>query len=127
MEIKIYYQDTDCGGVVYYANYLTYFERARTEWFAENGVNIKEYAVRGIHFVVRHAEAEFISPAVYGDTIVVHTHFESNAGVRMVLSYKIEEKISKRLLVTGKTTLVCVDDNFKPRRISEEIISKIKL
>lgn len=126
MEIKIYYQDTDCGGVVYYANYLTYFERARTEWFAEKGVNIKEYADSGIHFVVRHAEAEFISPAVYGDTIVVNTRFESTAGVRIVLSYKIEEKISKRLLVTGKTTLVCVGDNFKPRRISEEIAGKIR-
>jgi len=127
MEIKIYYQDTDCGGVVYYANYLTYFERARTEWFAEKGINIKKYADRGIHFVVRHAEAEFISPAVYGDTITVHTYLESAEGVRIVLSYKIEEKINKRLLVTGKTTLVCVDDNFKPRRLSEEITGKMKL
>lgn len=126
MEIKIYYQDTDCGGVVYYANYLTYFERARTEWFEKNGVNIKGYADGGIHFVVRHAEAEFISPAVYGDTIIVHTHLESTAGVKIVLSYKIEEKVSRRLLVTGKTTLVCVDDNFKPRRLTEEIIGKIK-
>ena len=41
IEKKIYYHDTDCGGVVYYANYLTYFERARTEWFAEKGINIK--------------------------------------------------------------------------------------
>ena len=125
MEIKIYYQDTDCGGVVYYANYLTYFERARTEWMAEKGVDVKELAEQGTLFVVSHAEADYKSPARYGETIVIQTQLDSAAGVRLELAYRIEEKETKRLIVTGKTTLVCVNSNLKPQRIPDDIINKL--
>ena len=125
MEIKIYYQDTDAGGVVYYANYLTYFERARTEWFAEKGISVKQLADDGTLFVVAHAEADYVSPAKYGETIKIHTHLDAVAGVKIKLSYKIEEKDGRRLIVTGKTTLVCINSNFKPRRIPEEIVRKL--
>lgn len=127
MEIKIYYQDTDCGGVVYYANYLTYFERARTEWFAEKGISVKNLAEQGTLFVVSHAEADYKSPAKYGETITIQTQLESAAGVRLELSYRIEEKDTKRLIVTGKTTLVCVNSDMKPQRIVDDIIKKLKL
>ena len=127
MEIKIYYQDTDCGGVVYYANYLTYFERARTEWMTDKGISVKNLAEQGTLFVVSHAEADYKSPAKYGETIIIQTQLDSAAGVRLELSYKIEEKISKRLLVTGKTTLVCVNLNMKPQRIADDIVKKLKL
>ncbi|OQW98639.1 MAG: acyl-CoA thioesterase, partial [Elusimicrobia bacterium A5] len=73
MEIKIYYQDTDCGGVVYYANYLTYFERARTEWMTDKGISVKNLAEQGTLFVVSHAEADYKSPAKYGETIIIQT------------------------------------------------------
>ncbi|OGS43810.1 MAG: hypothetical protein A2539_06035 [Elusimicrobia bacterium RIFOXYD2_FULL_34_15] len=125
MEIKIYYQDTDCGGVVYYANYLTYFERARTEWMTEKGVSVKDLAKEGFLFVVAHAEVDYKSPAKYGEIIKVYTSLVDVKGVRLELSYKIEEKESKRLIVTGKTTLVCVGTDFKPKRISEEVIKKL--
>ena len=125
MEIKIYYQDTDCGGVVYYANYLTYFERARTEWMAEKAVSVKDLAKEGFLFVVAHAEVDYKSPAKYGEIIKVYTSLVDVKGVRLELSYKIEDKESKRLIVTGKTTLVCVGTDFKPKRISEEVIKKL--
>ena len=127
MEIKIYYQETDCGGVVYYANYLTYFERARTEWLAEKGVSVKNLAEQGILFVVAHAEIDYKSPAKYGETIIIQTQFNSASGVRLELSYKIEEKDTKRLIVTGKTTLACVNSNMKPQRISDDVVKKLKL
>ena len=127
MEIKIYYQDTDCGGVVYYANYLTYFERARTEWMTDKGISVKNLAEQGTLFVVSHAEADYKSPAKYGETIIIQTQLDSAAGVRLELSYRIEEKETKRLIVTGKTTLVCVNLNMKPQRIADDIVKKLKL
>ena len=127
MEIKIYYQDTDCGGVVYYANYLTYFERARTEWMTDKGISVKNLAEQGTLFVVSHAEADYKSPAKYGETIIIQTQLESAAGVRLELSYRIEEKDTKRLIVTGKTTLVCVNSNMKPQRIVDDVVKKLKL
>lgn len=127
MEIKIYYQDTDCGGVVYYANYFTYFEKARTEWFTEKGISVKQLAEQSILFVVSHAEANYKSPAKYGEIIKIRTSLEKIEGIHFELFYKIEEKESGRLIVTGKTTLVCVDKNLKPRRISDEIAKKLQL
>ena len=67
MEIRIYYEDTDCGGVVYYANYLKYFERARTQYLEERGLSVAGLMNEGTVFVVVHAEVDYRSPARYGD------------------------------------------------------------
>ncbi|MBN1384211.1 MAG: YbgC/FadM family acyl-CoA thioesterase [Elusimicrobia bacterium] len=125
MIVKIYYQDTDCGGVVYYANYLAYFERARTEWLNEKGISVKQLAEKGLLFVVRHAEVDYKSPAHYGEILEIHTCLENIEKTRLAFSYKIEEKQNNRLIVTGKTTLVCVDANLKPQRVPEEIRQRV--
>ncbi len=121
MEIKIYYQDTDCGGVVYYANYLTYFERARTEWLEQKGILIKELAKKGIKFIVTHSEVDYKSPAQYGETLKIETCLEKISNVRMELSYKVCEKNTDRPIVTGRTTLACVNNSLRPCRLPEEI------
>ncbi len=126
MEIKIYYQDTDCGGVVYYANYLVYFERDRTEWLEKKGISIKELAEKGILFVVAHAEVDYKSPAYYGEILKVTTELGSVGSVRFELHTKIEEKSTGRLVVTGKCTMVCIGKNFKPCQLPEEVKSKIE-
>lgn len=125
MEIKIYYQDTDCGGVVYYANYLTYFERARTEFLRERGVDIGALMERGIFFVVRRAEIDYVSPARYGETIIVDVRPGKLTGASVELFYEIKEKISLRPVVKGRTLLVCVDEDMKPERLPPEM-SKIE-
>ena len=72
MDVKIYYEDTDCGGVVYYANYLRYFERARSEWLRSLGVNQEHLAaVEGIGFVVARAEIDFKAGARLDDLLSV--------------------------------------------------------
>jgi acyl-CoA thioester hydrolase len=83
MEIKIYYEDTDCGGVVYYANYLKYFERARTHYLEERGLSVAGLMKEGTVFVVVHAEVDYRSPARYGDWLVIETVVSENgrAGV----------------------------------------------
>ncbi|MFH1957209.1 MAG: thioesterase family protein [bacterium] len=117
MEIKVYYQDTDCGGVVYYANYLTYFERARTEFFAEKGISIKKLAEEGILFVVSHAEADYRRPAFYGEILEVNAELRKMGKTFMEISYGVREKESKRPIAAGMTTLACVDRDMKPRRL----------
>jgi acyl-CoA thioester hydrolase len=70
--IRIYYEDTDAGGVVYYANYLRFYERARTEWLRAAGVEQDEIRRKdGILFVVRSAEVEYLRPALFNDEVVV--------------------------------------------------------
>jgi acyl-CoA thioester hydrolase len=73
MEIRIYYEDTDCGGVVYYANYLKYFERARTHYLEERRLSVADLRDQGTQFVVVHAELDYRSPGRYGDTLVIDT------------------------------------------------------
>ncbi|HSV90356.1 MAG TPA: hotdog domain-containing protein, partial [Nitrospiraceae bacterium] len=63
MDIRIYYEDTDCGGMVYYGNYLKYFERARTQYLEERGLSVAELMKEGTMFVVVHAEVDYRSPA----------------------------------------------------------------
>ncbi|MBN2407759.1 MAG: YbgC/FadM family acyl-CoA thioesterase [Elusimicrobia bacterium] len=125
MEIKIYYRDTDCGGVVYYANYLDYFERARTEWMEERGASVRELRDRGIQFIVKHSEVDYRSPAAYGQVIVVDTKADKITGASIDFSYRITEKGTDRIIVTGSTLLVCIDGKLKPRRIPEDIASKL--
>ncbi|MBU3955658.1 acyl-CoA thioesterase, partial [bacterium] len=109
------------GGVVYYANYLTYFERARTEFLRSSGADISELMERGILFVVRRAEIDYISPACYGETIVVDVKAGKLTGASVELFYEIKEKVSLRPVVKGSTLLVCVGRDMKPSRMPPEM------
>src|SRR5438309_9573242 len=72
-EVRIYYQDTDCGGVVYYGNFLRYFEQGRTHWLETLGLSVKSFMDDGILFAVVHAELFYRSPARYGETLNIAT------------------------------------------------------
>lgn len=124
MKIRIYYHDTDCGGVVYYANYLKYLEEARTEFFEEKGISIKELAEQGIVFVVARQEIDYKSPAVYGDTLTVDTQVTNISGVKIEFEYEVKNQ-DGRLISKAKTILVCVDKTLKPKPIPEEVKKKI--
>jgi acyl-CoA thioester hydrolase len=120
MKKKIYYHDTDCGGVVYYANYLKYLEEARTELFAEKGVKIKEWADKGVLFVVARQEIDYKAAGRYADILDINTWISDISGVR--LNFDSEIKNQDGVLVTkAKTILVCVDSKLKPQGIPDEI------
>lgn len=121
---KIYYHDTDCGGVVYYANYLKYLEEARTEFFSDKGIGIKELGQKQILFVVRKVEIEYKAPASYADTLAVLTEITRFKNASLEFSQQIER--AGRLLVVAKTQLVCVDDKFNPRIIPDPVIEKLR-
>lgn len=124
-KVKIYYHDTDCGGVVYYANYLKYLEEARTEFLEKRGVFIKDMiAGHGVMFVVARQEVDYKSPAFYGDTLTINTRVTNVSGVKVEFEYDINNQ-GGRLISKAKTILVCVDKTLKPRAIPADIKKKI--
>lgn len=123
IEIKIYYEDTDAGGVVYYANYLKYFERARTEFLESLGIKISNYAQKGIKFVVVRTEIDYISPAKLGDLLEIYTELIEIKKVSLTFKYEILRKEDKKLIVQGTTKLACVNNNLQLIKIPDEIHS----
>ncbi|MEE8483888.1 MAG: YbgC/FadM family acyl-CoA thioesterase [Nitrospinota bacterium] len=123
MEINVYYEDTDCGGVVYYANYLKYFERIRTPYLADRGIDLAGYMKNGIIFTVATADIKYRSPGRYGDTLVGGMKVEKVRGSSFLLSYTINRKSDGKLLVTGSTKMACIDDSekMKPALLPNEI------
>ncbi|MGK7344254.1 MAG: acyl-CoA thioesterase [Candidatus Nitrospinota bacterium M3_3B_026] len=124
-EVYIYYEDTDIGGVVYYANYLRYFERARTKAMIERGVDPAEWAKKGVVFTVVRAEVDYKSPATYGDTLIVKTGISDVKGPRLTFTYEVTDKRDGRLIALGKTGMACVGEGMRPRRIPDEIVERI--
>ena len=123
--VKIYYEDTDCGGVVYYANYLRYLERARTEYLESRTLNLKNLKEKGVQFVVKHVDIEYLSSGKYGDTLVIETESVQIQGPRIIFLNTIKNKETEKILTRSKTTLACINDQFKPIRIPANIMEKL--
>lgn len=118
-EKKIYYHDTDCGNVVYYANYLKYLEEARSDFFEKKGVILADINTRGIWFVVARIEMNYIVPAQYGNTLRITTEIEKIKSASMLFTHTI--KRASTILNESKAVLVCIGDDFKPRVIPDDI------
>ncbi len=126
MEIKIYYEDTDCGGVVYYANYLKYFERARTEYLEARGYSVAALMKQGVVFVVVHAEAEYCSPGHYGETLVIETNVGDVTRAALRFFHIVREKGSGRVVVKGSARLAVTDGNGKVKRLDAGMVAALQ-
>ena len=124
MQKRIYYHDTDCGQVVYYANYLKYFEEARTEYFAQKGFQIKELAEKGVMFVVARQEIDYKYPAFYGDELKINTVVVELGAAKIIFGNETFNQHGQ-LLNKAKTVLVCVDSKLKPQAIPDYLREKI--
>jgi len=124
MKKKIYYHDTDCGGVVYYANYLKYLEEARTEFMAERGVLIKELHKQGFSFAVKRVEIDYKSPAKYGDTLIIKTELDKVKPASFFFKQSVLR--GEETLVYAVTSLVCINAEFKPQVIPLGVIKSLK-
>lgn len=133
LEKKVYYHDTDCGGVVYYANYLKYFEEGRTECLTELGVDLKTLSSQGTWFVVKRVEIDYKGPARYADTLEVVTEVTRIRNVsiefqqRILRNTRSEQSGNTTALVEAKTTLVCIDASFRPAAIDDAILKRIRI
>ena len=119
MKKKIHYHDTDAGGVVYYANYLKYLEEARTELLREEGVNIGELADKGILFAVKRTEINYKAPARYADTLTIMASISKVKNASLEFTQSIRR--GDQTLVEANTQLVCINSNFIPQAIPEEV------
>jgi acyl-CoA thioester hydrolase len=126
MEIRVYYEDTDCGNVVYYANYLKYMERSRTEFLRERGVDLAVYHEKGLLFTVAEANVRYRSPAKYNDLLDAQSEVRETGNSSMVLATTIKRASDGLLLTEGDVRLVCVNSNGRPTRIPEEIKRALK-
>lgn len=125
MDIRIYYEDTDCGGVVYYANYLKYFERGRTEYMEARGIFIPECLKAGFFFVVAHQEIDYKAPAFYADILSVETKVSKVSSASLAFEYAITNKKTAQLIAVGKTVMVCVNKDIQPQKLSQEMREKL--
>lgn len=120
-ECKVYYEDTDCMGVVYHANYLRYLERARSEYVEERLSSVADYHERGFFFMVHKIEIVFHAPARLGDTLVIRTWVEHTTRFRVVVKQIVTKQGEPRdYLVTATVTLVNVAPDGQLRQVPGE-------
>ena len=120
MKKTIFYHDTDCGNVVYYANYLKYFEEARTLFMAQKGFSVPALIQRGLYFVVARQEVENKYSVRYADEIDVSTRVLEISDIKIVFENIITNQ-NGRLCTKGKTTLVCVDRTGMPTPMGADV------
>lgn len=121
MDVRIYYEDTDAGGVVYHANYIKYMDRARTEYFRSHGFLVAELAVKGFVFPVVRLEINFKSPALHDDLLLVTTCPTRIGGSSATFNQKIIRPSDNKVLAESLVTLACIGPALKARRIPLEI------
>lgn len=119
LEKKVYYHDTDCGGVVYYARYLEFLEDARTEFCLSKGVDLGEWFSKGVSFVVVRIELDYKSPARYAEKLNVRTSIEKLGDSSVHFIQHINR--AGTLLVAARIIWACVGSDFKSRPIPSEI------
>ena len=118
--IRVYYEDTDMAGVVYYANYLRFVERARSDWVRELGIDQKAMKSEdGAVFAVRRVEADYFLPARFDEELVVETTSQAVTGARLILKQDVFR--GSDLLFSAIVTIVCIADNGQPARLPANI------
>jgi acyl-CoA thioester hydrolase len=124
--VRVYYEDTDAGGVVYYANYLRFMERARTEWlrtlgFEQTDLSARHQAV----FVVRSVSIEYLKPSLFNDSLQVTVELAKVGASQILVAQRVMRDGDE--LVTAEVRLACVNTaSFRPFRIPQAVITKIR-
>jgi acyl-CoA thioester hydrolase len=125
-EIRIYYEDTDAGGVVYYANYLRYLEQGRTEALRERGLSVRALQEQGRLIPVIHLEIDYLAPAVLDDLLRVETVVLEVTGATFTLGQKVVRAADGKLLADAKVTLACLGPDQRARRLPPELVRALK-
>jgi len=129
--LRVYYEDTDAGGIVYYANYLKFFERARTEWLRELGINQAKFLEQNIGFVVRKVEMDNIASAKLDDLLTVNSTITTLKRASLVFQQQITNQ-AQQVICTAKVQVACVNfqshdsQRAKPMAIPESILGAFK-
>jgi len=125
LKLRIYYEDTDCGNVVYYANYLKYCERARTEFLESKGVSMKQLIDDNIFLVVAEASLKYFSPGRYGDILAIETIVDRVGPASITFSHEIRREATGQRLVQATVKLGCVNQAMKPLRLRQDVMHAV--
>jgi acyl-CoA thioester hydrolase len=125
--IRVYYEDTDCGGVVYYANYLKFMERARTEWLRARGfeqdVLLRE---QRLLFAVRALNVDYHRPARFNDLLAVVSQVVEVRGASFLFEQTVRRDASAEVLCSARVRVACIDaETFRARRIPRRLMGEI--
>lgn len=124
MQIRVYYEDTDAGGIVYYANYLKFLERARTEWLRDLGIEQSNLLEQSIGFVVKRVEMDNIAPAKFNDMLSICSELVELKRASMVFKQTIKNS-NDISLVSAQIRVACVDlSKMKPMAIPNYIVGE---
>ena len=123
-EFQIYYEDTDLSGIVYHANYLKYFERAREHLLGVNEL-VRLYYDDGIGFVVYKAELTFKEGARLGDALEIRTKAYAQSEYRAIFEQSVWRRDTNQLLVEGVVQLVCVNSDNRLVPLPESVLSRL--
>jgi len=126
--VRVYYEDTDAGGVVFYANYLKFMERARTEWLRSLGFGQEVLRAReGIVFAVSHVRLEFRRPARFDDLLAVSARIARRGRASLTFIQEVRDQgQSRELFCSGEVKVACVDaERFRPRAIPESLLAEL--
>lgn len=125
--VRVYYEDTDSGGVVYYANYLRFMERARTEWMRAQGFEqdrLREE--QGLLFAVRSAQVDFLAPAHFNDQLDVSAEVIGRGHASLTLRQDVTRAGAAQVLCSARVKIACLDAQaFKPRPIPDFILKEL--
>jgi len=126
--VRIYYEDTDSGGVVYYANYLKFMERARSEWLRAHGFEQDELIEKeAVLFAVRSVQADYLASAKFNDLLSVSASIKAYNKVSLTFEQVITRSGEDKVLCKGEIKIVCLNsDSMSPARIPEKIMTMIK-
>ena len=122
--IRVFYEDTDMAGIVYYANYLKFIERARSDWV--RGAGVDQNAMReddGVVFAVRRIEADYLAAARFDDRLEVATKLLQMTGARLVMGQKVTR--GDEVIFKAEVTVVCVNSSGQPARLPAEIRQRL--
>jgi len=119
LDIRVYYEDTDMAGIVYYANYLKYIERGRSDWVRGLGIDQRAMKEAGQVFVVRRVEADYLASAYLDDELVVETEVVQVTGARLVMDQVV--KRGGEALFQAIVTVVVVSEGGQVARMPANI------
>jgi len=117
MEFRVYYEDTDAGGVVYHGRYPGFFERGRTEYFRERGLSVQQLHEEGVIFPVVRMELDFRYPARLDDLVRVESKITASGNTSFTMEQRLLRVRDDKLLVEATVILVCVNTEMKPKRL----------
>ena len=123
-KLRVYYEDTDLAGIVYYANYLKFIERARSTMVREAGIDQLVMQQEGIVFAVRNVVADYHLPARLNDELTVITEIQPLSGAKIVFDQRVY--LEDELLFSSMITVACITNQGRPSRIPADIRAKLQ-